>query len=66
VWRLLSDAGIAGGPAVIAVLTSVGSLAVAAVASGGIGLAGAAVMLLFVPETLRRRRPAVAVELAEP
>jgi len=66
VWRLLSDAGIAGGPAVIAVLTSVGSLAIAAVASGGIGLAGAAVMLLFVPETLRRRRPAVAVELAEP
>lgn len=54
VWRLLSDTGIAGGPALASLLTGVGGLALAAVASGGIGLAGAAVMLLLVPETLHR------------
>lgn len=56
VWRFVSDLGQAGGPIIISGLTSIGSLALASVASGGIGVVGAAVMLFFVPETLRRRR----------
>jgi MFS family permease len=69
VWRLLSDIGQAGGPLVIGALTAVVSLGAAAIASGGIGLAGAAILLLFVPETLKRGPPmslddAAAVEVA--
>ena len=66
VWRLVSDVGQAGGPLVISGLTSIGSLALASVASGGIGLAGAAFMLLFVPETLRRHRDAMAGRALDP
>jgi hypothetical protein len=56
-WRVMGDLGGVGGPVVISILTGVGSLALASVASGGIGLAGAAVMVFLVPETLRRRVP---------
>ena len=66
VWRFVSDVGQAGGPIVISVLTSLGSLAVASVASGGIGLAGAALMFFFVPETLRRHRQAIASGMLDP
>jgi MFS family permease len=66
VWRLVSDVGQAGGPIVISGLTSLGGLALASVASGGIGLIGAAVMLVFVPETLRRHRDAIAGRAMEP
>ncbi len=66
VWRLVSDVGQAGGPLVISGLTGIGSLALASVASGGIGLAGAAVMLLFVPETLRRHRESFAGKALDP
>jgi MFS family permease len=54
VWRLISDAGGAAGPLVISLLTAIGSLGLASVASGGIGLVGAVIMIVFVPETLRR------------
>ena len=54
VWRLLADVGQAGGPAIISVITGISSLAAASVVSGGIGLAGAAILLAFMPETLRR------------
>ena len=54
VWRLISDTGQAGGPLVISVLTGLGSLGLASVASSGIGFAGAALMFFLVPETLRR------------
>ena len=54
VWRLISDLGNAGGPLAISLVTGVVSLAAASIASGGLGLAGAAVMLIFVKETLRR------------
>jgi MFS family permease len=64
VWRLISDSGQAGGPVVISFLTGIGSLALAALASAGIGFFGAALMLLLVPETLRRR--ALSPPLAEP
>jgi MFS family permease len=54
VWRLISDVGQVGGPMFIGALSALGSLALASVASGGLGLAGALIMALFVPETLRR------------
>jgi MFS family permease len=54
VWRLISDTGQAGGPLVISVLTGLGSLGRASVASSGIGFVGAALMLFLVPETLHR------------
>ncbi|HEY7269717.1 MAG TPA: MFS transporter [Dehalococcoidia bacterium] len=63
VWRLLADVGQAGGPAVISVITGVSSLAVAAFVSGGIGFAGAAILLAFMPETLKREPQVVPVEV---
>jgi MFS family permease len=66
VWRLVSDVGQAGGPIVISGLTTVGGLALASVASGGIGLVGAAIMLFLVPETLRRHRGGLAGKALDP
>ena len=65
VWRLLADVGQAGGPAIISVITGVSSLAVASVVSGGIGFAGAAILLAFMPETLRRTAEIVSAEAAK-
>ncbi|MPZ49875.1 MAG: MFS transporter [Dehalococcoidia bacterium] len=63
VWRLVSDIGLAGGPLIISGLTGIGSLALASVASGGIGLAGAAMMAFLVTETLKKpQRAAVKVK----
>jgi MFS family permease len=59
VWRLVSDVGQAGGPIVISGLTGLGSLTLAAVVSGGIGIAGALLVVLFVPESLRMHREVV-------
>jgi MFS family permease len=56
VWRLVSDAGGTGGPFLLSALTGLASLAAASLASAGIGFAGAAIMILFVPETLRGAR----------
>ena len=66
VWRLLADVGQAGGPAVISVITGFSSLAAASVVSGGIGLAGAAILLAFMPETLKKKPVVVPVETATP
>jgi MFS family permease len=52
-WRLISDVGTAGGPLLVAVVTSIASLGAAAVAVGAVGLFGAAVMWRSVPETLQ-------------
>ncbi|GIW16202.1 MAG: MFS transporter [Tepidiforma sp.] len=57
-WRLVTDLGTAGGPLLVSAIIGVSSLAAAAVATGGIGLAGAAVLAFLVPEPLRRHRPA--------
>lgn len=54
-WRLGADAGAVAGPALIAGAASFVSLAFAAVILGGVGLAGALVMGLLVPETLQER-----------
>jgi MFS family permease len=53
IWRLISDIGTAGGPLLVAAVTSIASLGAAAVAVGGLGLIGAAVMWRAVPETLQ-------------
>lgn len=54
IWRLISDAGNAGGPLLVAAVTSAATLGAAAVAVGGVGLAGLIVLVRFVPETLVR------------
>jgi MFS family permease len=59
VWRLITDVGQAGGPAVISAIVGVASLAAASVVSGGIGFAGAAILLVFMPETLKKKKPVV-------
>jgi MFS family permease len=53
VWRFIGDAGNAGGPFVVSVITGLASLGLASTISGGLGFAGAAVMWLLVPETLQ-------------
>ena len=60
VWRFISDAGSAGGPFVVSLVTAAASLGLASICTAGLGLAGAAVMWLFVPETLRRREARIA------
>jgi len=52
-WRLVSDVGTAGGPLLVAAVTSLISLGAAAVAVAGVGLIGAGIMWRAVPETLR-------------
>jgi len=56
VWHLISDSGRAIGPAVIGQIGQAASLGAAGLATAGIGLAGAAVLVLLVPETLAGRR----------
>jgi len=50
----LADTGAAGGPLFVSLLTGLSGLALASLASGGIGLIGAALLILVVPETLKR------------
>jgi MFS family permease len=52
-WRLVSDVGTAGGPLLVAAVTSLISLGAAAVAVAGVGLIGAGIMWRAVPETLQ-------------
>jgi MFS-type transporter involved in bile tolerance (Atg22 family) len=54
VWRLVSDVGTAGGPLLVAAVTSIATLGAASVFVGAIGLVGATVMWRAVPETLDR------------
>ncbi|MCK9485202.1 MAG: MFS transporter [Dehalococcoidia bacterium] len=65
VWRLIGDIGTAGGPFVVGGLAAVLSLGAASVATGGVGLLGAAIMYLFVAEPLRRRTPVEPLARAE-
>ncbi len=53
-WRFISDAGSAGGPLVVSLIAGVASLGLAAVVTAVLGLTGAVLMWLRVPETLRR------------
>lgn len=54
VWRLVGDAGAAVGPFAMGAAAQWASLAVACAATGVLALAGVAVLLALVPETLRR------------
>jgi MFS family permease len=57
VWRLIGDVGNAGGPFVVSFVVGIASLGLAAICTGTLGLAGALIMWLLVPETLVRGRP---------
>lgn len=54
VWRLIGDFGMSGAPLLAAAILGLAGLGAAGVAAGAIGIAGAVVMLRFVPETLER------------
>lgn len=58
VWRLLGDAGHAGGPFVFSAVTGFFALGATLALAGAVGFAGAAVAAWLVPETLRRPPPA--------
>lgn len=53
VWRLVGDVGAAGGPFLIGALVGVIALAGASLATAVIGVAGALIMVVAVPEPLR-------------
>jgi MFS family permease len=54
VWRLVTDVGVAGGPLLVAITTTLAGLAVSAVAVGAVGAVGVFVLWRLVPETLDR------------
>lgn len=53
-WRFVGDSGAVAAPVAVGALAGAFTLGAAAVATGGVGLLGAAVMLLLVRETLTR------------
>jgi MFS family permease len=54
IWRLMGDAGHTGAPFLVGSLVKLASLSASALAVSLVGLAGTAVMLLLVKETLRK------------
>ena len=56
-WRFVGDRGAVAAPVAVGALAGALTLGTAAVATGGVGLLGAAVMLLLVRETLARSAP---------
>ena len=65
VWRFVTDIGTSAGPFIVAGVAWMTTLGVACVATGGVGLFGAAVMAFLAPETLRRSRDALAKRPSE-
>ncbi len=59
-WRMVGDAGAAVGPFIMAPIAQ-WSLAIACTATGGTALVGICLLIVFVPETLRRRPASVRV-----
>lgn len=53
VWRLVSDIGTAGGPLLAAGVTAAASLGSASVLTGALGVTGATIVALRMPEPLR-------------
>jgi MFS family permease len=53
-WRFVSDAGSAGGPLIVSLIAGIAGLGLAAAVTAVLGLTGAMLMWLRVPETLRR------------
>ncbi|MCA9829718.1 MAG: MFS transporter [Dehalococcoidia bacterium] len=67
VWRLVGDMGTAGGPALLGIVAGFASLSAASVAAGGLGLAGAAIMIFLMEEPLHRNKSKAApVRAASP
>jgi MFS family permease len=58
VWRLIGDGGRTGGPLVVGQVADLMTLPAAAWAISGAGLVAGTIFVLFVPETLKRRRRA--------
>ena len=54
VWRLISDAGGAGGPVAIGGIAQIVTLGVASLATAGIGVFGALMLIFVVKETMER------------
>ena len=50
-WRLMSDIGSTAGPALLSAITALVSLATGIWCTGGLGLAGAAVLWYWIPRT---------------
>jgi MFS family permease len=57
VWRLIGDAGHTGAPIAVGAVADLVGLVPATFLMGGVGMAAAAVFMLFVPETLHTTRP---------
>ncbi len=55
-WRFISDIGHVAGPLAIGGIAQMMSLAVSCLATGGLGTIGVVVMVLILPETLKRRK----------
>lgn len=53
-WRLIGDFGMSSAPLLTGALVNVASLAAASLSVASVGLAGALIMLMLVPETLRK------------
>ena len=60
IWRLIGDGGHAGGPVIVGQVADCVTLPMAAWAISAAGLMAAIVFVFFVPETLKKRQPAVS------
>jgi len=58
-WRLIGDGGQAGGPLLVGQVAEWLALSPAAWVISGAGLMAALIFVFFVPETLKKQRPAV-------
>ncbi|HUV09300.1 MAG TPA: hypothetical protein VMX75_16305, partial [Spirochaetia bacterium] len=58
IWRLISDVGMSGGPLLIGFVAQAFSMLLASLFTGGLGVAGAAIMVFLVSETLPGAKPA--------
>ena len=56
VWRLMADLGGTVGPMMLGAIAGVATLGVASVATAGLGLIGAALMIFTMPEPLHEDR----------
>ncbi len=57
IWRLLSDIGATGGPALLSAVTALVSLAAGVWATALLGFAAAAALWVWIPQANRRRPP---------
>ena len=57
IWRLIGDFGSILAPFIVAITAQATSLGIAAMTTGGIGLAAAASMFFLFKETLKRNSP---------